>query len=104
MTSGSSSAPPRRQVLADWWFSLALSKDIYQPMPGERTRGRLSQLRQKATALSESQPLKGLTGTWDAMASCPERACLMQASIKSALGSRVRVRKGERNRRSLHYA
>jgi hypothetical protein len=51
-------------VLADWWFSLALSRNIYQPMPGKRARRRYSLFTQKAIALSESQPLKGLSDTW----------------------------------------
>jgi hypothetical protein len=72
-------------VLADWWFSLALSKDIYQPTPRERTRRRDSLLTQKVIALSESPPLKGLSDTWAAIASCLERACLMGMGIKNFL-------------------
>jgi hypothetical protein len=56
-------------VLADWWFSLALPKDIYQSMPGKRTLRRLYWPTQKVIALSESQPLKGLNGIFAAIAS-----------------------------------
>jgi hypothetical protein len=50
-------------VLADWWFSLALSKDIYQSMPGKRTFRRYSLLAQKVIGSPENHPLKGLNGT-----------------------------------------
>jgi hypothetical protein len=66
-------------VLADWWFSLALSKDIYQPMTPERARSRRSLLTHKVIALSESQLLKGLS----AIASSLEKACLMGVALKT---------------------
>jgi hypothetical protein len=56
-------------VLADWWFSLAPSKKIYQPIPGKRTFRGFDWPTQKVIALSESQPLKGLSDTLAAIAS-----------------------------------
>jgi hypothetical protein len=51
-------------VLADWWFSLALSKGIFQPMQDKGACRRFSGLTQKVVTLSESQLLKGLSDTW----------------------------------------
>jgi hypothetical protein len=74
-------------VLADWWFSLALSKDIYQPIPGGRRQQTGFFAYSKVIALAESQPLKGLSDSRVAIASCLDRACLMGVAIKNFLDS-----------------
>jgi hypothetical protein len=70
-------------VLADWWFSLALSKDIYQPMPGKRTLRWFYWLTQKVIASSERQPFKGLNGTLAATVSCLAKRDLMGWALKT---------------------
>jgi hypothetical protein len=72
-------------VLADWWFSLALSKDIYQLMPGKQAYRRYSWLTEKVLALSESQPLKGLSDTLAAIVSGLRRAWPDGSGIKNFL-------------------
>jgi hypothetical protein len=72
-------------VLADWWFSLALSKVIYQPRPDKRTLRRFYWLTQEVIVLSESQPFKGLNGTLAAIVSCLAKRDLMGVGIKNIL-------------------
>jgi hypothetical protein len=62
-------------VLADWWFSLALSQNICQAKAGKSAAQTVFLGYSKMIASSESQPLKGLSDNWAAIAACPERAC-----------------------------
>jgi hypothetical protein len=78
-------------VLADWWFSLALSKDIYQPIRGKRMHGQYSWLTRRVIASSESQPLKGLSDTLAAIASRRAKPALTGVGIKNFLDSCVSV-------------
>jgi hypothetical protein len=72
-------------VLADWWFSLALSKDLYQLMPGKKAYRRYSWLTEKVLASSERQPLKGLSDTLAAIVSGLGRAWSDGSGIKNFL-------------------
>jgi hypothetical protein len=72
-------------VQADWWFSLAPSNDIFQPIPGKGARRRFSWLSRKVIALPESQALKGLSATWLGYLPACREPVLTQTGIKDFL-------------------